>query len=209
MNIAPEFKKSLLISFIGHIAIFSIFTLSFGRVLPSLNYTRVNFWGQYLQSSQVSSPIAAVKNRIIAPAFNSIKVYQPPSERQDLALKKAYFKPESLLTLKAGQEKSGFSPALRIIKPNIRSSTITLHPVLPYDFRIYFKDRQVAHVELMFRIDSRERRNSIIVKRKVSSGNLDADLICIRNISQYLLRHQANFPANEWQTVKIDLSAQQ
>jgi hypothetical protein len=80
------------------------------------------------------------------------------------------------------------------------------YPRLPYHFALYFKDRQTVHIELMFQVISGAQRNSILVKRRVSSGNLEADLLSMRYISRYLFIQQRGFAPNKWQTVKIDLS---
>jgi hypothetical protein len=53
---------------------------------------------------------------------------------------------------------------------------------------------------------SGDKRNSILVKRRISSGNLEADLLSMRYISRYLFMQQRGFVPNKWQTVKIDLS---
>lgn len=88
-----------------------------------------------------------------------------------------------------------------------KKPSIIFHPLLPFSFNIYFQDRQVAHVELMFKIISCGIRNSLLVKRKISSGNLDVDLLSMRYIGHYLFIKQNDFIPSEWQTVKIDLAA--
>ncbi|MGE5197021.1 MAG: hypothetical protein ACM3IL_00745, partial [Deltaproteobacteria bacterium] len=71
---------------------------------------------------------------------------------------------------------------------------------------LYFKDRQAAHIELMFNVLPDGKSNSMDIKRKISSGNLEVDLLTMRYLSHYLFIQQAGFPANKWQTVKIELS---
>jgi hypothetical protein len=87
-----------------------------------------------------------------------------------------------------------------------QESVIMFHPLLPYQLQLYFKDRQSVHIELMFNILTSGERNSILVKRKISSGNLEADLLSKRYIEHYLFIQQARFSPDTWQTVKIDLS---
>ena len=72
--------------------------------------------------------------------------------------------------------------------------------------QLYFKDRQLAHIELAFNIISGQKINPVVVKRKISSGNLEADLLSMRYISHYLYIQQAAFPSDVWQEVKIELS---
>jgi len=87
-----------------------------------------------------------------------------------------------------------------------KESAIMFYPRLPYHFALYFKDRQTVHIELAFAVISGDKRNSILVKRRISSGNLEADLLSMRYISRYLFMQQRGFVPNKWQTVKIDLS---
>jgi hypothetical protein len=82
-----------------------------------------------------------------------------------------------------------------------------LYPKLPHHFLIYFKDRQRVHIELMFNIMTKAMINTILIKRKVSSGNLEADLLSMRYMSHYLFIQQSKFIPDKWQTVKIDLWA--
>jgi hypothetical protein len=60
----------------------------------------------------------------------------------------------------------------------------------------------------MFKVDSSGGRNSLEIKRKISSGNLEVDLLSMRYLSPYLFIQQNRFTPNNWQTVKIDLSPQ-
>ena len=81
------------------------------------------------------------------------------------------------------------------------------YPRLSHDFMFYFKDRQAVHIELMFRIDGNEQMNQVVLKRKISSGNLEADLLCMRYLSHYLYTQKTAMPIDKWQAVKIDFSA--
>ena len=82
-----------------------------------------------------------------------------------------------------------------------------MHPLLPHDFALYFKDRQIAHVELEFNFVSSRQPAVAVIKRKISSGNLEVDLLSMRYIGHYLFIQQTKFAPNSWRTVKIDLSA--
>jgi len=97
----------------------------------------------------------------------------------------------------------------RYVASERKEPAIMFYPRLPYHFALYFKDRQTAHIELSFQVTSAGKRNSIMIKRKISSGNLEADLLSMRYISHYLFIQQAKGVANKWQTVKIDLSAKE
>jgi hypothetical protein len=208
------FKKSVLVSFLSHLTLLSLFSLSFGPKMSPADYTDVFFLGQFLRSSQLKPSELAFK---------------------DVDLKKdglqAVFRKNSaamLLKERAGKAPYAFDyylkPSLDLIDDNAketftlrmaplppprpeRKQTVTLHPMLPYSFPLYFKDRQMAHVELMFRIAPAGARNSILIKRKISSGNLEVDLLSIRYIGHYLFIQQNKFIPNDWQTAKIDLSA--
>ncbi len=82
-----------------------------------------------------------------------------------------------------------------------------LYPRLPYDFSLYFRDRQAAHIELAFNIKTAGNREEVAIKRKISSGNLEADLLSMRYISHYLFIQKTRFAPGVWQSVKIDLAA--
>jgi len=209
MIFSPSLKKSIFISLSGHIIIFSIFSFSFGYKIPKVNYASVSFWGAILRRSDLTSrenfkPQDIKKIFMKKPNVNLIERTNREflSSCQSYSLKPAVF-------LESGEAKIIFvlktTPAL--LPSSIRSQAIMFYPQLPYHFLIYFKDRQVAHIELMFNIISGEKTNAIVVKRKISSGNLEADLLSMRYIGHYLFIQQAMFSPNNWQTVKIDLSA--
>jgi len=86
--------------------------------------------------------------------------------------------------------------------PVMREPVFTLHPLLPYQFDLYFKDRQQVHIELEFCVTRSNNRNFISLRRKISSGNLEADLLSMRYIGHYLFIQQEGFASNVWQTVK-------
>ena len=205
----PLLKQTLFMSLLGHITFFSIFSLSFGRVIPKADYISVSFWGQFLLHSQINHPLPAgsgeYKNELFfrrtdTSALDKIaRTYSWPGDY--------YLKPQSTLAFNGTKEifLEKTTPASFPLKR--REPMIIFHPLLPYGFTLYFKDRQIAHVELMFNIVSSGTRNSIALKRKISSGNLEVDLLSMRYISHYLFIQQARFAPNNWQTVKIDLSA--
>lgn len=202
--------KTVFISLIGHIAVFSIFSLSFGSSVTPLKYSSVTFWGQFLPNSQVTQPIARETVRQLSlrgtasQRRSRTELPRPFGARNDSYY---YLKPQLILAFNT--EKKVFINRPKTILPSSKRKepVIIFHPLLPYSFLLYFKDRQTAHIELMFKIAPMGLRNSIAVKRKISSGNLEADLLTMRYIGHYLFIQQTGILANNWQTVKIDLSA--
>jgi hypothetical protein len=201
---SPYLRKAVCISLLGHLAFFSIFNLTFGRSLPSADYASVFFWGQVFLPSQLrqqrqSVSLSPVLRRDIISALPDATILLGPSVN--------YIKPQlsSALSLEKEIFVDRKSPDYFI--PRKREQAIVFHPLLPYNFNLYFRDRQVAHVELAFNIISSGGRNSIVVKRKVSSGNLEVDLLTMRYIGYYLFIQQSRFPLNNWQVARIDLSA--
>lgn len=199
-------KKTLVFSLVSHVTFFSIFSLSFGNRIQSADYARVNFWGQAAKIELRSPPDKIIRG------IKGIFLNQPVNPRLEFAAKETplkgyYLKPLSPLSFNtrkqslARKQEKPFSPARR------HEPSIVFHPLLPYDFALYFKDRQVAHVELMFNMARSGGKILPIIKRKISSGNLEVDLLSIRYIGRYLFIQEADFAPNSWRTVKIDLSA--
>jgi len=211
------FKKSIFISVLSHIAVFGLFSLSFGNKILPADYPSVAFLGQLLPYFQVTPPAVVTKNNS-HPEQNEIKSIF--AKNPDKAILKKivgdspyishyYLKPA--LGLAFNNEKGLFVTKTKILPPPLpkREQAVILHPLLPHSFPLYFKDRQVAHVELMFQIIPAGIRNSIRVKRKISSGNLEVDLLSMRYIGHYLFIQQKSFIPNIWRIVKIDLSAKE
>ncbi|MCM8791621.1 MAG: hypothetical protein NC826_00475 [Candidatus Omnitrophica bacterium] len=105
--------------------------------------------------------------------------------------KKALFYPKSTLYVESldSEEKEG---------------SLMFYPYLPYSFIIYFKDRQKISLEFLFYTSKRE--GIAYLKRKISCGNLEVDLLVMRYITRSLCLLKDFFSVNEWQTVKIELS---
>ena len=83
-------------------------------------------------------------------------------------------------------------------------SSIMFNPPMPYHFLLYFKDQHTAHMEISFYISSKGKIAGI--RRKISSGNPEVDLLVMRNFTHFLNLCKSNFGLDFWQTVKIDLS---
>lgn len=203
------FKKTVILSLLGHLTVLSIFNLSFGNRIPKIDYTCVSFWGQLLNKHELLQPQPKTpglygKQLLMRKPDTSIldKVSGDP-----ILPASFYLRPPLVLTL--SPEKQVLIKSTSAFLPlKEKEPEIIFHPLLPYSFTLYFKDRQIAHVELLFNIISdKVLQNSTVIKRKISSGNLEADLLIMRYIEHYLFIQQTRFAPNSWQTVKIDLSA--
>jgi len=217
------FKQAIVISLLGHITLFTMFGLSFGPKIPEVNFTRICFWGAIFRSPDL------VNSRDFDTGYKTGRVFGKSEisvldkiNRENLRSSTDYFPTQALsgsvadnnwqkkpaVSLAFNQEKIAFTQEFKPIPlmPGRKESAIMFYPRLPYHFALYFKDRQTVHIELDFAVISGDKRNSILVKRKVSSGNLEVDLLSMRYISRYLFMQQREFVPNKWQTVKIDFS---
>jgi hypothetical protein len=201
----PVLKKTVFLSLLGHLTVFSIFNLSFGKVILKENQAPLCFLGQVFLPTQFNIQPAASGASLISRAKIDLGVLRKDTG-QPVFLGR-YNKPHTDLVFSPLKETFVKKIGSHFLAPARREQAIIFHPPLPYYFNLYFKDRQVAHVELGFNIISSAGRNSIAVKRKISSGNLEVDLLSMRYIGYYLFIQQARFASNHWQVVKIDLSA--
>ena len=202
------FKKTICLSLLGHIAVFTLFSLSFGRKMRYANYSEVSFWGSVLLSSELVmnrrfSGQPASKEAFIKKA--DLILFANPSQDSP-RLFNHYVKPQ--LALLPAENKPPFRQAASLTTPPgaKKEPSVTLYPNLPYSFLLYFKDRQIVHIELMFNIISDGKTKSIAVRRKIASGSLEADLLSMRYMNHYLFLQQSRFMPNRWQTVRIELS---
>ncbi len=197
--VSQNLKKSVLISTIGHLTLFSIFGFSFGNKIPQTNFPSVRFWGQIMPLLNTNYHKCKRKHE-----FPRIKIELTRIIRENSCFfQPDYLKPASSLpfnTQKAIFIKEVERPAVQRKEP-----ALIFHPLLPYSFMLYFKDRQIAHVELMFNITS-GGHTPVILKRKISSGNLEVDLLSLRYVGRYLSIQKVRFASDSWQTVKIDLT---
>lgn len=200
-------KQAIILSLLGHIAFFGVFTFSFGRPITQAIYPEISFWGQVLYKSQVSplrqkSAQASGKSLFLKPDISMLDERISPKE----PVATTYLKPQTQLVFNPEKQLFVEKKQERPFSLKRKEPIIVFHPLLPYSFPLYFKDRQVAHVELEFNIVSSPSRSFTVVKRKVSSGNLEVDLLTMRYIGRYLFMQRQRFSPNSWQTVKIDLS---
>lgn len=195
----------------GHLTAFGIFSLSFGYRLPQANYAAVFFWGSFLSQSDLRNNFTSaslIMKRTPLPRANNLTL-------SNIAAQETYRNYDYYLKPFAALEFAKSKPIpMRRFAPELfiksqQKKPIMFYPQLPYHFGLYFQDRQVAHIELIFNITLNDNKGSILIKRKISSGNLEVDLLCMRYISHYLFIQQANFPQGSWQSVKIDLSAKE
>jgi hypothetical protein len=199
-----DLKKIVSVSCAGHIAVFAllgIFSFSLGSVRPHTPFTPVMFCGSMLPLT-MSGPVA------IHPV--SIKTGQdsalvPRRAPVDPVSSDYYVKPPVVFSCVSSREPVISQPLFTDV-PKRKDSVFLMHPLLPYQFELYFNDRQNVHIELEFAITRADDRNFVSLRRKISSGNLEADLLSMRYIEHYLFIQQARFIPSIWQTVKIEFS---
>lgn len=200
------FKKSIIISTLCHLTVFSLFSFSSGDRLPKINYSGVYFFGGILGNNGLIDTqnlnIADIKKFFL----NKANTVFLDKNRQHLTVSSYYQKPQVSLAFNEYKQAAPLNTSPSFTKLPKKESVVIFYPQLPYHFLLYFKDRQAVHIELMFNIISNVKTNSIIIKRKISSGNLEADLLTARYLSHYLFIQQMGLPTNNWQSVKIELS---
>ena len=200
------FKKSIIISTLWHLTVFSLFSFSSGDRLPKINYSGVYFFGGILSNYGLVNTQNLTVPDIKKLFFNKTNTVFLDKNRQHLTVSSYYQKPQVNLAFNEYKNTVLSNTSLSFIKLPKKESVVIFYPQLPYHFLLYFKDRQAVHIELVFDIISNTKTNSIIVKRKISSGNLEADLLTMRYLSHYLFIQQMGLPTNNWQSVKIELS---
>lgn len=94
-----------------------------------------------------------------------------------------------------------FQPQACFLK---KEASLIFSPYIPYSFLLYFKDRQKAYLEFLFYISKEGRLNSI--NRRISSGNLEIDLLVMRHITRSLYLIRNSFPSESSQIVKVEFS---
>lgn len=193
----------MLFSICGHLLVFSLFSFSFGERRFAKDIPRVYFWGQIWQSADLALPLKATSvyplplSSLLA-KIATVEVLTTPQ----------YIKPIVSCAFNEKRIDSLQTPAPFLLPLSYkRESVIIFHPLLPYHFLLYFKDRQTVHIELKFYIKSPDNPGAILTKRKISSGNLEVDLLAKRYIGHYLFFQGKRFLPREWHSVKIDLSA--
>lgn len=217
-------KRAISISLLGHMAVFGAVGFSFGNRLSLPSYSEIFFWGTQfdVQQKQIlpfepaqSKDSAVSKDAVRLPplffdrTLLEASVHAAALEKVAPALSANFVKIISGPPIFSGKSSYAKKVLSASFPVPLRNASLFFHPLLPYSFSLYFRDRQVAHVELMFKIEEAGARNTIVLRRKISSGDLEVDLLTMRYISHYLFIKQNALSTGNWQTVKIDLSAQE
>jgi hypothetical protein len=211
------FKRPFFVSCCVHLCVFSLFCFSFKPRTINVPVFAVSYLGEGADSfnAGVGFPNAPAFTRRQLFSFFNLKrsrlfsrtgLDDAKNKRYRMLLS-TYLKPR--LAVAGSGDKRGFvdkgEPA-RFLLPH-KAPVFVFHPILPAGFSLYFKDRQLAHVELSYRLSSGPGLRFLPeVKRKISSGNLEVDLLCQRYITNYLFAQRLAFAPSAWQVVKIDLS---
>lgn len=222
---SPNFKTAIFISLIWHAVCFSSVELTFGKKVAESNFelTKIFFLGPilqkadyYPQSAQQTKTSAADKlkaRNLVNPVrknpfrkrrhSNGLTMLKPGyGEARGLIFENILLKKPP--TLIFTESKAAYFKSTPFLKVKKADSSIMFYPPMPYHFLLYFKDRQVAHMEVAFYISPDGKIAGL--KRKISTGNPEVDLLIMRNLSHFLNLCKSNFSLNSWQTVKIDLS---
>lgn len=201
-----QFKNTILISLLGHAVIFALFNFSFGNPMAMLHYSSISFLGELFtgrslkgKQENINLPLGNVFTKMSCAFLTHKNAAQSPLPEN------YYLKPAEFLL---SNNKITFVDKTKplTLLAHRKESVLTFHPVLPNYFTLYFNDRQTVHIELLFNIISESGKNSIMIKRKISSGNLDVDLLVMRYIGHYLFIQQPRLQPNTQKTIKIDLT---
>lgn len=211
------FKRSFVVSFCAHLCVFAFFSFSFKPFLvsapvhsivylgkdPSFSYHAVHL---KKRGAEAGEALLGLFNRNRARSYANIS-FNGARNKGYAGIMSRDLKPR--IAFVDGESKLGYSDKLlpADFVQQQKAPVFIFHPILPAGFSLYFKDRQLAHVELSYRMPSGGAGHLLpVVKRKVSSGNLEADLLCKRYITNYLFARQMALAPSVWQVVKIDLS---
>ena len=203
----PTLKNAFCVSLAGHLSLFLVFTFSFGRHVAPLSMPGVSFLGDILRAGDLTphgagadpGRVNGVTSGERQDAFVQKSTVAPPS------FKDYYHKPASLVVADPLKSHAPLEPQ-GLVPPARRASVVMLHPALPSHFLLYFKDRQQAHLELLYSVARQPLAHGVTIKRKISSGNLEVDLLCMRAMTRYFFIQQSHLEPAHWQTIKIDLS---
>jgi len=199
-------KFALIVSLACHVVCFRGVDFTFGKKLDaqSLKAFKIFFLGSILggeDSLQSESDSPVGMDKLTQRLFLNMLQVQPLPGYEFTSQKQA---PEKLSLMKLTQEKiSYYKPCAPAQRKEIEPS-VMFYPSMPYHFLLYFKDRQTAYMEVDYYISAHGKVMGI--KRRVSSGNPEVDLLIMRNLVQFLELYKSNLVLDSWQTVKIDLS---
>jgi hypothetical protein len=203
--ISRGFRYGILVSCAFHGITAALFTFSFGRVLPAPSVTETHFLGQLLNSWDIVPEMAA--------ATGMVRTREGVDALLPAAKSRARAVPEQLpfAALKPGRAvvivpEKGSAAFHQVPFPVRVEPVITFYPHLSPNILLYFKDRQNIHMELGYMMELRQGRPKVQVRRRVSSGNLEADLLSMRYIGRSLMLHQVYLEPSHWYRAKIDLA---
>jgi len=199
-------KSAIFISLICHIVMFNNIELTFsnriaekGRVFA---FSKIFFLGSILDTS---TPLGIDGEHSRKIGYSLDRIITKSNAGLYMGIKPALelYTTKSNAGLYLGNKITYFQPSpIPLIRQ--ANSGIMFYPPMPYHFLLYFKDRQTAHMEVAFYISPEGKVARI--KRKISSGNPEVDLLIMRNLTHFLNLCESNFALGSWQTVKIDLS---
>lgn len=201
-------KSAVFISLLLHIVCFSGVELTFGKrygLEKNFEFTRIFFLGPILQEAEyypesIQHADSSAGRLIARNLVNNLKPGSP--ETHGFVSSSIFFEKPPVLTLI--DNKLVFFKPTPSMKAKKEDTSIMFYPPMPYHFLLYFKDRQVVHMEAAFYISPEGKIAGL--KRRVSTGNPEVDLLIMRNLAHFLNLYKSNFTLNSRHTVKIDLS---
>ena len=202
----PKFAKRMIvaifISLICHIFCFNNIELSFHKKFTGgdSESSKIFFLGPILKAgySHPSGKTGYSRNRI----YTEILPDALKAKSQSIYELDSDFAKPPLGNL--NDTKISYFVSFTIPKTTKANSGIMFYPPMPYHFLLYFNNRQTAHMEVAFYISPEGK--VVGIKRKISSGNPEVDLLIMRNLSHFLNLCKSNFALDSWQIVNIDLS---
>lgn len=198
-----------LISLTVHLFVLSVFSVSIRRA-PDAEYLHIFFGAGLLDRADFTAAVPGECRRKAVPV-NGFKFRMPPAPGRsggdlfpghDSAVLKPAPLPVRSMKIQFSRPERSEIPHIGVNQP------LLMYPMLPGYFPLYFKDREKAHIGLSFRITPAPAggREYIEVKRKISCGNLEVDLIVLRQVEYYLLLQRRYFQGGKWHNVNIDFS---
>ncbi len=209
---SKSLKITLVISLLWHVLCLVMFEPTLGKNLKRLDFAGVSFLGNILKKGDLNFEGDFENAVYFSKGFFDCRIKQIIFKISRLNKKdNAYFtylKEEIRPTFGLDFNKKKIICMENLVSDIThkykKESTLVFYPRLPHSFLFYFKDRQKAHIEFTFYISDKGKVG--FINRKISSGNLEADLLASRYITRCLNLVEGQFPFKTWQTVKIDLT---
>ncbi len=196
-------RSAILVSVCSHCLLGALLVLSFGPRLKTLALPTASFWGAYLRTEDLGGTLKRIGS--VRPRRQASASHLPPASALPPGnLAGVFQKPFS--PVPPSFPRVACAPQAYVLPPPVRrEAVLMLYPPLPQHFRLYFKDRQRVHIEFLVRMYAEAKTPSLVVKRKISSGNIEADLLSMRYLNRYLFEQRGRFSFADWEPVKIDL----